>query len=322
MPPANRNAFRRSLKDFYDGYDADIGTLMGASGKVYYVCNRSGGGGVNDANHGTFDAPFSTIDYAIGACVAGRGDIIVVKVGHSETITAAGGIACDVAGITIVGMGVGDLRPVVLLGTATTASITVSAANVTWRNMRILSAFADVVTAFDVTAAGFNLIDCEIGDSAVDLNVKSAVKCTSTTDGNANGIRLLRNLFLSQDAATLGFVIFSADVLKAVIEDNIIVSEGTGLATIFTCLTGKDIRMCSVQRNYLSSKATSGNLAWSNDTASPNNSGIIAENRIRHADVTGAHALGAVGGCGFFNNLSASTDAVSGFVLPAIDVDL
>jgi hypothetical protein len=32
--------------------------------------------------------------------------------------------------------------------------------------------------------------------------------------------------------------------------------------------------------------------------------------------------MGAVGGCGFFDNLSSSTDAVSGFVLPAIDVDL
>lgn len=319
--PANRNAFRRSLGPFYDGYDADIGTLMGASGKTFYVCNRTGGGGVNDANHGTFDAPFSTIDYAIGACVAGRGDLIVVKVGHSETISAAGGIACDVAGVTIVGMGVGDLRPVVNIGTATSASITVSAANVTWRNMRILSTFADVVAAFVVTAAGFALLDCDIGDSAINLNFLSAVKCTGTTDGEANGIRLQRNTFLSQDAATLGFVIFAADVLKATIEDNIIVSEGTGLATIFTCLTGKDIRMCSVQRNYLSNKATSGNLAYSNDTASPNNSGIIAENRVRHADVTTSHTMGAVGGCGFFNNLSASTDAVSGFVLPAIDVD-
>lgn len=319
--PAVRNAFRRSLTPFYDGYDADIGTLMGASGKVFYVCNRTGGGGANDANHGTFDAPFLTIDYAIGACLAGRGDIIAVKVGHVETISAAGGIACDVADITIIGMGAGDQRPLVNIGTATSASITVTAADVTWRNMRILSTFADVVNAFTVTAAGFCLMDCEIGDSAINLNFLSAVKCTSTTDGNANGIKLLRNLFLSQDAATLGFVIFSADVLKATIEDNIIVSEGTGLATIFTCLTGKDIRMCSVQRNYLSNKATAGNLAYSNDTASPNNSGIIAENRVRHADVTTTHTMGAVGGCGFFNNLSASTDAVSGFVLPAIDAD-
>ena len=127
---------------------------------------------------------------------------------------------------------------------------------------------------------------------------------------------------MSQDAATLGFVIFAADVLDVVIEDNSIVSEGTGLATIFTCLTGKDIRMCSIRRNHLSSKATANARGYANDTATPNNSGVIADNYIGHADVTGQMSAGVVGGCRMFNNLLVSTDALSGFVIPAIDVDL
>ncbi len=288
------------------------------SGNVFWVSSTRG----SDGNKGTPARPFATIDYAIGRCTASNGDVIMVMEGHSETVSAAGGIASDVAGVTIVGMGVGNQRPVVNMGVATTATITVSAANVSWRNMRILSTFADVVTAFDVTAAGFSMVGCTLGDSAVNLNLLSAVKCTSTTDGNANGIVLVANQFISQDAATLGFVIFAADVLGATIEDNIIVSEGTGLATIFTCVTGKDIRMLSCQRNKLSSKATAGNLGYSNDTASPNNSGVICDNYVGHADVTGAHVLGVVGGCRIFNNLSVSTDALSGFVIPAIDVDL
>ena len=53
-----------------------------------------------------------------------------------------------------------------------------------------------------------------------------------------------------------------------------------------------------------------------------NNNGIIAHNRIGHADVTGAHDLGIEGlGCRLFDNLSVSTDDLSGFVLPALDVD-
>lgn len=319
MGATPRTGFRRSLDGLYDFLDTEIPLGYLRSHDVIWVHS---GTGVDDVDHGDFDTPVATIDYAIGRCTASRGDKIIVKEGHSETISAAGGIACDVAGIEIVGIGVGPRRPTVNLGTATTASITVSAANVTWRNMRILSTFADVVTAFDVTASGFSLIFCTLGDSAVDLNLKSAVKATSTTDNNADSMRLIGNYFLSQDAATLGFVIFSADVFGVIIEDNVIVSEGTGLATIFTCLTGKDIRMCSVARNRLSNKATSGNLAYSNDTASPNNSGIICDNYIGHADVTGTHTLGVVGGCRMFNNLSVSTDALSGFVLPAIDVDL
>lgn len=285
-------------------------------GKTFYVDSN-----VAASDGSSPDTAVGTLAAAVAKCTANQGDVIVVMPGHTETYVAAAGVALNKAGITIIGLGNGAQRPTFNFGTLTSASITVTAANVTVQNCRFLSTFADVVTAFDVSAAGFSLIGCHLGDSAVDLNLKSAVKCTGTTDGEANNIRLIGNYFLSQDAATLGFVIFAADVLGATIEDNVIVSEGTGLATIFTCATGKDIRMLSCQRNQLSSKATSGNLGYSNDTASPNNSGIIANNYIGHADVTAGHILGVVGGCRMFNNLSVSTDALSGFVIPAIDVD-
>src|SRR6266508_1487466 len=63
----------------------------------------------------------ATIDAAINKCVANQGDVIVCLPGHSETITAAGAIACDVAGITVVGLGSGPQRATVLFGAATTA---------------------------------------------------------------------------------------------------------------------------------------------------------------------------------------------------------
>lgn len=292
------------------------------TGNVFWVNNSSTGPGGSDSGKGTRGRPFATLNYAITRCAANNGDLILVGPGHAETLSAAAGIACGVAGITIMGLGTGRGRPTISLGTLTTTTITVTAANVTWSNMRFLSTLADVVTVFNVTAAGFTLANSLVGDSAVDLNVLSAVKATSTSDGNANGVVLVNNRFLSQDAATLGFFIHAADILDATIEDNVIVSEGTGLATIFTSATGKDIRMCSVRRNILSSKATAGNLGYSNDTASPNNSGIIADNYIGHADVTGQMTAGVVGGCRMFNNLLVSTDALSGFVIPAIDVDL
>jgi hypothetical protein len=80
-------------------------------GKVFWVSNATtlqvGEKGGSDGNKGTFNAPFGTIDYAIGQCTAGRGDVIFVKPGHAETISAAGSIACDVAGVAIVGLGSG-----------------------------------------------------------------------------------------------------------------------------------------------------------------------------------------------------------------------
>lgn len=294
-----------------------VPVLNAHAGEVFWVNSATG----SDGNKGTRDRPFSTLDYAIGRCTANNGDIIMVMPNHAETITGAGGITADVAGITIIGMGTYNQRPRFLMDAGTTVSFLVSAADVAVKNCVFAAGHADIVTCFDVTAVGFTLEDCEFVDNVANENFLSAVKATGTTNNEADGLYVARNRFLSADAATLGFVILAADVEGLVMVDNVVVSEGTGLATMLTCLTGKDVKRCFIARNFLSSKATSGNLFISNDTASPNNSGIIAHNRCRHADVTGAHTLGAVGGCGFFDNLSASTDAVSGFVLPAIDVD-
>jgi hypothetical protein len=91
-------------------------------GKVFWVSNATtlqvGEKGGSDGNKGTFNAPFGTIDYAIGQCTAGRGDVIFVKPGHAETISAAGSIACDVAGVAIVGLGVGNARPTITIDTS------------------------------------------------------------------------------------------------------------------------------------------------------------------------------------------------------------
>lgn len=289
------------------------------TGSIFFVDSATGTDGAGYGQNP--DAPVATLDYAIGLCAANKGDMIFVMPNHAETITGAGGITADIAGITIVGMGTYNQRPRFLMDAATTVSFLVSAADVTVRNLVFASGHADVVTCFDVTAKGFTLEDCEFVDNVVDENFKSAVKFSSTAN-TSDGAKILRNRFVTPDAATLGFILCVDDIRDLVVRDNFVVSEGTGLATLITCTTGKDLQFVDVRYNFLSSKATAGNLFISNDTASPNNSGIIAHNRCGHADVTGAHTLGAVGGCRFFDNLSVSTDALSGFVLPAIDVDL
>ncbi len=287
-------------------------------GKDIFVDSVNG----NAANNGLSPAKaVLTTTAATALTTANQGDRVFWLPGHTETFAAAAGTVLSTAGVSYIGLGEGMKRPIFNLGTLTSTTITVTAANVKVQNAIFLSTFADVVTIFDVTAVGFTLRDCLIGDSAVDLNVKSAVKCTGA-DNTADDITLINNRFLSQDAATLAFVIFAGDVFRPVIEDNLIVNEGTGLCPIFNCLTGKDFRMGSCQRNKISTKASANQLGYFNDTVSPNNSGIIADNYIGHADTSGQMSLGVVGGCRMFNNLTVSTDALSGFVIPAIDVDL
>lgn len=112
------------------------------------------------------DSPFATIDYAVGQCTANNGDLILVMPGHAETVSAAGDLDLDVAGITIRGIGEGPNQPTVTLDTATTADVDVDAAGITVENICFVAGFADIVAAIDVNADDFTLRNCRmLGDN-------------------------------------------------------------------------------------------------------------------------------------------------------------
>lgn len=118
--------------------------------RIFFV--DSNGGGSTTSGGLTPESAFTTIDSAIGACTASKGDIIFVMPGHAETLAAAGAIAADVAGISIIGLGNGINRPVITLST-TDSTIAVSAANVTFKNLVIKSSVNELVKVFNITAA-------------------------------------------------------------------------------------------------------------------------------------------------------------------------
>lgn len=162
--------------------------LQAHPGKVFYVGNNSaaalrGHRGASDSGKGSFDAVYSTIDYAIGQCVAGRGDIIFVKPGHAETITAASAITADIAGVAIIGMGTGSARPTITWGAAA-ATIAGSAANVTWSNFRYVNNFADVTTMFSLAggADGWHFENCLWTDTSTILNAIDFITLATGVD--------------------------------------------------------------------------------------------------------------------------------------------
>lgn len=109
--------------------------------------------GTDAAGYGTSpDAPVATLDYAIGLCTAGADDCIIVMPGHAETTTA---IAADVAGIRIIGLGMGRNRPALTATTAATDLINVSAANVYIENLRLVGAASGCTALLDIGAADF-----------------------------------------------------------------------------------------------------------------------------------------------------------------------
>src|SRR5262245_18486040 len=116
------------------------------AGNLFFVQSTHTNKG-DTAGRGTSpDAPFNTIDYAIGQCTASQGDVIIVLPGHSETVTAAAGIEADVAGITIIGIGEGKLCPTVNFTTTAAATFKISAANVSVEGLIFTCGIASQVT--------------------------------------------------------------------------------------------------------------------------------------------------------------------------------
>lgn len=122
----------------------------------------------SDGNNGEPDAPFATIDAAIGACTASKGYIILVKQGHAETTTAA--ITMDVAGVTIVGLGVGRNRPSITANFGSAGdTLTVTAANCMIQNLRFVASSASQNAQVNVAAADFVMQGCVIEQGASNL---------------------------------------------------------------------------------------------------------------------------------------------------------
>lgn len=128
-------------------------------GTVFWVDNGllPGGGPSNqatrctagsDGNPGTFNKPLATLAQALALSQQTNGDIIMLKCGHAETISSATALALNVAGVAIIGLGIGASRPTITLDTATTATIAVQAANVSIQNVLFQANFANIASFF------------------------------------------------------------------------------------------------------------------------------------------------------------------------------
>jgi hypothetical protein len=149
--------------------------LQTQPGNVFWVGNGPTMGGPSstaqrgsagaDGNHGTFAKPFGSIAYALSQCQQNAGDIIFVRPGHYEQVNGAGttvanspiangtSIALNCAGVAIIGLGQGSMRPVIEFNTATTANIPLQAANMSLMNLVLKANFANVASMITAVSA-------------------------------------------------------------------------------------------------------------------------------------------------------------------------
>jgi len=297
-------------------------------GQVYWVSNATptlpGQIGGSDGNPGTFNAPFSTLEYAISRCTANRGDIIFIKPGHAETISSATALSFDIAGVAIVGLGAGTKRPTFTLDTAATTTIAVSADNVSISNCRFIGNFLSITSCFTVAAAAYFTIDnCSFTDTSAILGFLSAVKTTVSTNSD---FLQVSNCFIKSDATTkavapivvlntmTGLTLTDNVVIQTVAQNN--VSQFLShAALVMTAALITDNKIYSVNTD----SATGAFLVT---TSATTGSGIIQGNVVRGLDVAGALMITAAAvQYGLFNNLYIGDVGFSGFVLPAIGTD-
>ena len=152
-----------------------------ADSNVYWV-DSTDSQNADGAGGGTAEQPFATIDFAVGQCTANNGDLILVKPGHTETVSAAAGLDFDVAGITIIGIGTGSDRPTVDFTTAATADIDIDAANVTIVNILFEARVEGLTAPVDINAADCRLFNIETRD----IDAIGSTTAFIVTDANAD----------------------------------------------------------------------------------------------------------------------------------------
>lgn len=299
-------------------------------GQVFWVGNATttvlpGHIGASDGNPGTFSAPFSTLEYAIGRCTASRGDIIFIKPGHAETVSSATALNFDVAGVAIVGLGSGNARPTFTFDTANTATIPVSADNMSVQNCRFVGNFLSIAAAITVGAAAYFAVEkCSFTDTSAILGFLSAIKTTVTVNAD---FLTITDCYIKSDATTksvapivilgtmTGLTVVGNYVVQTVAQNNVsqFISHA---ALVMTSLLVKDNIIYSINTDT----ATGGALLT---TSATTGSGLIIGNRVRAQDVAAAILVTASAvQYGMFDNLyTGETTLASGFVLPAIATD-
>jgi hypothetical protein len=267
-----------------------------AAGRTFWVYNGTalinGGRGGSDGNTGSFQSPFSSITGALAQCLAGRGDTIFVKPGHAESITAAAGIALNVTGVQIVGLGYGNQRPTFTFTTATTAQIAVTAAGMSFQNCVFdLTGFDAVAAGISVAAADFTFA----GNDVILANATNQAVLGIITTAAADRFLCDSNRFrgTSDAGTTAAMTVVGGDSIQ--ITNNVMYGAYTagigGINNITTAMTNSVVDGNRI--NNLTASSTKAMVFVSGST------GMISNNRMQilsgSAPITGA-AMSWVGG--------------------------
>ena len=289
--------------------------LVFSTGKSFFVDSSTG----SNNNSGLSPSkPFSTVDYAIGLCIANKGYVIYLMPGHAETVTATS-IALDVAGITIVGLGHGLNRPTFTFGAAA-ATVTVSAANCSWYNCVCVANYANVAVGFTVSGKDFVLTDTLFTDGSSTLDWRTCV-ATGAVANCADGLTVVNCTKLGLASDALAFISILEATDRLYVANNCVTDVATGDVGHFIIMGAFVCAGARILSNALyvtgATTATVGVFMTGSSTTS---TGIVADNVARSLDTASELFMTATLTFANFRNLYMSNTGSSGYLAPPIDV--
>jgi len=140
---------------------------------------------------------YTTIQAAVNAASAGRGDVVLVTPGYDQSITAAD--SWNIAGIQILGMGNGNNRPTIRY-TGASGEVGLGANNVRVSNLRFLAAADSIARAVDIDS-GFSGI--KFDNNVFDFNATTNDFRVMLRLGSARSM-VESNRFIAEDTAGAG----------------------------------------------------------------------------------------------------------------------
>lgn len=287
-------------------------------GDQYFVSATIG----NSNGDGSSQRPISSIANALLVSGLAAGDIIYLMPGHTETISSSTALSLSVAGVRIVGLGSGRLRPTITLDTATSATINVTAANISIENCIFVANFADIVSCFTLAnAPGFSLIDCETRDTSAILNFLNVID-TSATTGQADDLSLIRHKHLGLSATTATHIIKMDGTNKRLrVKDcyfaHANVDDGGLFMPIATGKVVTDMEVDGCIFNLVGvSSATAGVLITTDGST---NSGYVARSYVKHLDATSEIMCTASSGFIFMDLKASAVADKQGYLVPGAD---
>jgi hypothetical protein len=303
--------FKASMSNFTGGFKGGL-TVRGLPlavahpGKVFYVGdsnvaafpNRKGASNNND---GSFNAPFSTIDYAVGQCLADRHDVIFVLPGYSETITGADAIDLDVDGISVIGLGTGDKQPTIVFNN-TAATVGVDADNVTIENLHFAASLTGIVKGVDVKdgADDFRIANCRFSAEALTTDEFNDAIFVTTADRG-----VIENCYFDMDeAGAQSAVHLVGAILGCTVQDNYVTGD-YAVACIESVTAAQE--QVLINNNTLVNGAHSGLGTLACINLFTGTTGFIQNNRLYTNVASAVTAAIVADGCFISNNTITTT---------------